>query len=214
MTVSCGLLMYLKAPLRILLVHPGGPYWRGKDLGAWSAPKGLPDPGENDLAAAIREFEEETGLKPRAPFLELSPLRQKSGKLVRCWAFEGDPSAPIKLGASRFEIEWPPGSGVQAESPWTPASQFAYAAAIAGGILIHAATAHTPTNAASSAYSMRSCPSSSRSRRARSGRTSVSFQHRLEGMRLGPVAQAQPPPTRGWPPPPGPTGQRPSYPHW
>ena len=111
MTVSCGLLMYLKAPLRVLLVHPGGPYWRGKDLGAWSAPKGLPEPGEIDLAAAMREFEEETGLKPRAPFLELSPLKQKSGKLVRCWAFEGDPSAPITIGASRFEIEWPPGSG-------------------------------------------------------------------------------------------------------
>ena len=72
--------------------------------------KGIAGACENDLAAAMREFEE-TGLKPRAPFLELSPLKQKSGKLVRCWAFEGDRSAPITLGASRIEIEWPPGSG-------------------------------------------------------------------------------------------------------
>lgn len=111
MTLSCGLLMYVNAPLRVLLVHPGGPYWRGKDLGAWSIPKGLVDDGEDPLAAAQREFEEETGLKPQAPFLELTALKQKSGKLVRCWAFEGNDTMKLEPGPSTFELEWPPKSG-------------------------------------------------------------------------------------------------------
>lgn len=114
MKVSCGLLMYLKAPLRVLLVHPGGPYWAGKDKGVWSLPKGLPDPGEDELAAAMREFEEETAIAPRGPFLSLGGLKQKSGKLVRCWAFEGDAGAVIAPGPSKFEIEWPPHSGQRA----------------------------------------------------------------------------------------------------
>lgn len=117
MPVSCGLLMFVRAPLRVLLVHPGGPYWRGKDLGAWSVPKGLAEHGEDALAAAIREFEEETGLKAEAPFMHLAPLKQKSGKLVQCWAFEGNPSAPIAPGASTFELEWPPRSGKRASFP-------------------------------------------------------------------------------------------------
>lgn len=117
MTVSCGLVMYLKNPLRVLLVHPGGPYWRGKDQGAWSVPKGLPDAGEDELDAAKREFEEETGIAPRAPYLDLGALKQKSGKLVRCWAFEGDPRAAIAPGPSQFEMEWPPRSGQRAFFP-------------------------------------------------------------------------------------------------
>lgn len=117
MAVSCGLLMYLAAPLRVLLVHPGGPYWRGKDKGVWSIPKGLPDPGEDQHAAAMREFEEETGLKPRGPFLDLGVIKQKSGKLVRCWAFEGDAGAAIAAGSSRFEMEWPPRSGQRQSFP-------------------------------------------------------------------------------------------------
>lgn len=117
MAVSCGLLMYLAAPMRVLLVHPGGPYWRGKDNGAWSIPKGLPDPGEDQHAAAVREFEEETGLQPRGPFLDLGVLKQKSGKLVRCWAFEGDPDAAIAAGSSRFEMEWPRHSGRRQSFP-------------------------------------------------------------------------------------------------
>lgn len=111
MQVSCGLLLYdAAAGLSVLLVHPGGPYWRGKDDGAWSIPKGLPGEGEEPLAAAIREFREETGLEPVPPFHELTPRKQKSGKLVRCWAFAGQAHAP-QPGLSRFEIEWPPRSG-------------------------------------------------------------------------------------------------------
>jgi predicted NUDIX family NTP pyrophosphohydrolase len=102
--------MYVPEPLRVLLVHPGGPYWRNKDLGAWSIPKGLVDAGEDPLAAAQREFTEETGLVAAAPFLELKPLKQKGGKLVRCWAFQGR-DTPVILGGSKFEMEWPPRSG-------------------------------------------------------------------------------------------------------
>jgi len=117
--ISCGLLMYVRetsAPLRVLLVHPGGPYWRNKDLGAWSIPKGLADKGEDHLAAARREFTEETGLLAQPPFLELTPLKQKSGKLVHCWAFAGA-EAPLMLGRSVFKMEWPTRSGRFAEFP-------------------------------------------------------------------------------------------------
>lgn len=117
MQVSCGLLVYVKAPLRVLLAHPGGPYWRGKDLGAWSVPKGLPNAGEHPLDAAKREFEEETGLPAKAPFIELTALEQKSGKLVLCWAFEGDAENTYAAGASTFELEWPPKSGKRASFP-------------------------------------------------------------------------------------------------
>lgn len=111
MTVSCGLIMYLKAPLRVLLVHPGGPYWRGKDKGVWSIPKGLPEPGEAELDAAQREFLEETGITPRGPFIDLGALKQRSAKLVQCWAFEGDVDWKIAPGPSQFAMEWPPRSG-------------------------------------------------------------------------------------------------------
>jgi predicted NUDIX family NTP pyrophosphohydrolase len=117
MAVSCGLIMYLKAPVRMLLVHPGGPYWRGKDKGVWSIPKGMPDADEDELAAAIREFEEETGVAPCAPFLNLGSVKQKGGKLVRCWAFEGEADAIIGPGQSQFEMEWPPRSGRRASFP-------------------------------------------------------------------------------------------------
>lgn len=117
MNESCGLLMYVSGdPLRVLLVHPGGPFWRGKDAGAWSIPKGLPAPSESFLAAAQREFFEETGLKPIGPFLPLKPVKQRSGKRVHCWAFAGK-DAPLGLGASTFEIEWPLKSGQRATFP-------------------------------------------------------------------------------------------------
>jgi predicted NUDIX family NTP pyrophosphohydrolase len=117
MNESCGLLMYVPADaLRVLLAHPGGPFWRGKDVGAWSIPKGLPAPGEDLLAAAQREFFEETGLKASPPFLPLTPIKQKSGKRVHCWAFAGR-DAPIGIGASTFEIEWPPKSGQRVSFP-------------------------------------------------------------------------------------------------
>lgn len=117
MSVSCGLLMYLQAPLRVLLAHPGGPYWRGKDAGVWSVPKGLAEPGEDGLPAAEREFTEETGLRAKGPFAELTALKQRSGKLVRCWAFEGEAQERFSPGTSTFDLEWPPGSGVRVAFP-------------------------------------------------------------------------------------------------
>lgn len=89
---SAGLLMYRRAGDRVevLLVHPGGPYYRNKDEGAWSIPKGEIEPGEDPLDAAVREFGEETGLVAGGPFLALAPVRQKGGKVVHAWAFEGD----------------------------------------------------------------------------------------------------------------------------
>lgn len=95
----------------VLLVHPGGPFFRNKDAGVWTIPKGLPEPGEALLAAAIREFGEETGLSAHAPFLELGQIRQKAGKIVHAWAFEGDLPQSFVLKSNGFELEWPPRSG-------------------------------------------------------------------------------------------------------
>jgi predicted NUDIX family NTP pyrophosphohydrolase len=126
MTLSCGLLLHTpltRPPIKVLLVHPGGPFWRGKDDGAWSIPKGLPAPGEDPLEAAKREFKEETGLAARPPFRELAPIIQKSGKHVRCWSFEAD-ECPVQPGASTFEIEWPPRSGKRQTFPEVDAIAF------------------------------------------------------------------------------------------
>lgn len=118
MVISCGLLMYVRADTgpKVLLVHPGGPFWRGKDQGAWSIPKGIAEAGEDRLTAAQREFTEETGLTPRPPFLPLAPLKQKGGKVVHCWAFEGR-DEPLAPGSSSFELEWPPRSGKRKHFP-------------------------------------------------------------------------------------------------
>lgn len=115
---SAGLLMYrLRAGiLEALLVHPGGPYWAKKDAGAWFIPKGEALPGENELAAAIREFTEETGLHPTGPFLPLGNVKHKSGKIVTAWAFKGD-CDPSALASNSFAMEWPPRSGRQSEFP-------------------------------------------------------------------------------------------------
>lgn len=109
---SAGLLMYRRTPegLQVLLAHPGGPYWVHKDEGAWTLPKGECEPGEDPLAAAQREFAEETGFEPVPAFVPLGELRQKSGKLVIAWAFEGD-CDPVQLKCNPFEMEWPPRSG-------------------------------------------------------------------------------------------------------
>src|SRR4051812_37939801 len=90
--VSAGLLMYRNCSGRtgVLLVHPGGPFFRNKDQGAWSIPKGEAEPDEDLLAAARREFEEETSLKPSGPYAALTPVKQSGGKVVHAWAFEGD----------------------------------------------------------------------------------------------------------------------------
>jgi predicted NUDIX family NTP pyrophosphohydrolase len=109
---SAGIVLYRFAAgrLEVLLVHPGGPFWAGKDHGAWSIPKGLYEEGEAPLAAARREFEEETGLRPEGSFIALGDFKQPSGKLISVWALEGsfDPAA---LESNRFAMEWPPRSG-------------------------------------------------------------------------------------------------------
>jgi predicted NUDIX family NTP pyrophosphohydrolase len=96
--------------LEVLLVHPGGPFWAKKDLGAWTIPKGEIAEGEDELAAARREFEEETGIVPKGPFHLLGSVSQKAGKIVHAWAFEGD-CDPAGVRSNTFEMEWPPRSG-------------------------------------------------------------------------------------------------------
>jgi len=102
--------------IEVLLVHPGGPFWEKKDKGAWFIPKGEVDPGEDLLSAAKREFAEETGLKAEGKFLELGSIRNKSGKTVTAWAFEGDCN-PASIKSNTFTMEWPPRSGKQQEFP-------------------------------------------------------------------------------------------------
>lgn len=94
---------------QVLLAHPGGPFWRNKDKGAWTIPKGLCEAGEDPLAAAKREFLEETGIEPRGPFHSLGTIRQKSGKEVQAWAFSGD-CDPSAIKSNLCEVEWPPRS--------------------------------------------------------------------------------------------------------
>lgn len=96
--------------LEVFLVHPGGPLWARKDLGAWSIPKGEYAEGEEPLSAARREFEEETGMKPEGDLLPLSDVRQSNNKIVKAWAFEGDCDAAAAR-SNLFSMEWPPGSG-------------------------------------------------------------------------------------------------------
>ena len=100
----------------MLLAHPGGPFWQRKDLGAWTLPKGEIGEGEEPLAAALREFTEETGFVASGPFLPLTPRRQPSGKTVFAWAAEGDCDAS-RLASNLFSMEWPPRSGQSAEFP-------------------------------------------------------------------------------------------------
>ncbi|WP_348266475.1 NUDIX domain-containing protein [Edaphobacter sp. DSM 109919] len=102
--------------LEVFLVHPGGPIWARKDKGAWTIPKGEYGPDENPLAAARREFEEETGFVATGEFADLGTVQQKSGKVVTVWAFEGD-CDPLQLTSNTCQIEWPPRSGHQLEIP-------------------------------------------------------------------------------------------------
>jgi len=115
---SAGVLLYRlrKGALEVFLVHPGGPYWRNKDVGAWSIPKGMLEQGDDELAAAKREFQEETGTAIDGEFLELTPLRQPSGKIVHAWAVEGDIDA-ASVRSNTFPMEWPPRSGKMQEFP-------------------------------------------------------------------------------------------------
>lgn len=110
---SAGLLLFRRPsnrPLEVLLVHPGGPFWARKDEGAWTVPKGEHEEDEDPLEAARREFTEETSHRPEGTFHPLAPVIQKSGKIVRAWAVEGD-FDPARLRSNTFEMEWPPRSG-------------------------------------------------------------------------------------------------------
>ncbi len=114
---SAGILLYRRREeLEVFLVHPGGPFWAKKDLGAWSLPKGELDGDEDPLAAARRELAEETGFTVDGEFRALRPLRQPSGKTILAWAVEGD-CDPAELRSNMFSMEWPPKSGKQQEFP-------------------------------------------------------------------------------------------------
>lgn len=118
MKQSAGILLFQKQPLRFFLVHPGGPFWKNKDSGAWSIPKGEFSDSEDPLSAAIREFGEETGtaLDPGSDYSKLDPVRLKSGKTVHAWALEQFIDAEA-IRSNCFEIEWPPRSGRRLEIP-------------------------------------------------------------------------------------------------
>jgi predicted NUDIX family NTP pyrophosphohydrolase len=102
--------------LQVLLVHPGGPFWAKKDIGAWSIPKGEFTAGEDPLEAAKREFREETGCGVEGEYIPLVPLKQPSGKIIHVWALAGD-CDPSRLQSNTFSMEWPPGSGRTREFP-------------------------------------------------------------------------------------------------
>jgi predicted NUDIX family NTP pyrophosphohydrolase len=115
---SYGILLFRHTDggLQVMLVHPGGPFWAGKDAGAWSIPKGLPEGDEPALETARREFREETGFEVDGEFLELGALRQPSGKTVHAWALESDLDAS-RIRSNTFTLEWPRNSGTYREYP-------------------------------------------------------------------------------------------------
>jgi predicted NUDIX family NTP pyrophosphohydrolase len=117
--LSAGILLYRAGsagPAEVLLVHPGGPFWEKKDLGAWSIPKGEVTDGEDPLAAARRELAEETGFQAAPPFVPLEPVQQRAGKTVMAWVAAGD-ADPAALVSNSFSMEWPPGSGRRQSFP-------------------------------------------------------------------------------------------------
>ena len=118
MKISAGLLIYRTrvGKLEFLLVHPGGPFWKNKDAGAWTIPKGEVKQGEDLLGTAKREVEEELGITPTGSFIELAPVRQKGGKNIHAWAVEGE-FDPLRIKSNVFSMEWPPRSGRLHEFP-------------------------------------------------------------------------------------------------
>jgi len=127
-TKSAGLLLYRNSGdgsgIEVLLAHPGGPFWRNKDEGAWTIPKGEFTDDENPLAAAKREFEEELGAKPPlGNYIQLKPIKQKNGKIVHAWAVAGD-FDPKTLKSNTFETEWPPRSGQMQSFPEVDRAQW------------------------------------------------------------------------------------------
>jgi predicted NUDIX family NTP pyrophosphohydrolase len=125
--ISAGLLMFRRNEIDVvefLLVHPGGPFWKNKDDGAWTIPKGEAQPEEDLLTRAKIEFEEEIGLKPAGDFVPLGSIKQKGGKTVHAWAFEGDLPQDFQLKSNTFEVEFPPHSGKVSEFPEVDRAEF------------------------------------------------------------------------------------------
>jgi predicted NUDIX family NTP pyrophosphohydrolase len=124
--VSAGLLMFRSknGTLEVLLVHPGGPFFARKDEGAWTIPKGEAAPDEDLLIRAQIEFEEELGIRPHGNWIELGSIKQKGGKTVHAWAFEGDLPESFKFKSNTFDIEWPPRSGKLKQFPEIDRAEF------------------------------------------------------------------------------------------
>ena len=116
--VSAGLLLFRRssAGLELFIAHPGGPFWKDRDIGAWTIPKGIVEAGEDLLDAARREFEEETSIQPTGPFIPLGSIRQKAGKTIHAWAWEHDADAAT-IVSNTMRAEWPRGSGRWIEFP-------------------------------------------------------------------------------------------------
>ena len=124
--VSAGLLMYSinKGELNVFLVHPGGPFFKNKDIGYWGIPKGLQDDDEALLNTALREFREETGINPTGDFIPLGSVKQKNGKTVYAWAFRVESDEPVEIKSNTFELEWPPHSGNKQHFPEVDKGEF------------------------------------------------------------------------------------------
>jgi predicted NUDIX family NTP pyrophosphohydrolase len=110
--ISAGLLLFRRrgAAIELFLAHPGGPFWKSRDIAAWTIPKGEVGENEDLLDAARREFQEETGIMPQGPFVSLGSIRQKAGKIVHAWAWEGDADALLAT-SNTARTQWPRGSG-------------------------------------------------------------------------------------------------------
>ena len=122
---SAGILLYrCCGDVELLLVHPGGPFWKNKDAGAWTIPKGEVQPGEELLNRAQIEFEEELGIAPTGNYIPLGSITQKGGKTVHGWAFEGDLPKDFEVKSNPFQIEFPPRSGKFREFPEVDRAEF------------------------------------------------------------------------------------------
>lgn len=117
--VSAGLLMYriINRRLEVLLAHPGGPYYKNKDTGYWGIPKGQVEQAESYFDAAVREFNEETGITPQGNFIPLDWIKHTSGKIVYAWAFQSTWKNLRPIQSNTFDLEWPPNSGCMQQFP-------------------------------------------------------------------------------------------------
>jgi predicted NUDIX family NTP pyrophosphohydrolase len=124
--VSAGLMMYTikDDKLKVFLVHPGGPFFKNKDNGYWSIPKGLVEGNEDLLKTARREFEEETGIVPEGEFIPLGTVIQKNNKTVHAWAFEINNDTAVSVKSNLIELEWPPKSGRRQKFPEIDKGEF------------------------------------------------------------------------------------------